>query len=251
MSMSSFLHKIEKAKDIIVKFDTAPDLDKFIAYQLIEEFQKEGLILLAAGNTFEKSIYSLVNKYFFDDQNKAKIHSGLRLSHIDEVISNKAQGKFSTNIKAALVNLDSPSFNVEENFYSIDTREPEAFDRFIKSQKGPRLIYMGLGSNPDIAHVAYIGEEYINSCTTKVKLSSHEAQKQQCSEAISIGTDIFEYPSIEELRIIVQGYNKAESLKAAFQNPDTGLGYLLEEHFNKVKIYCDHAALSSIKAELK
>ena len=50
--------------------------------------------------------------------------------------------------------------------------------------------------------------------------------------------------SIEEIYVVAKGANKAESMKAAFEDNTTGLGYVIENHSDKLLIIADEAALS-------
>lgn len=240
---------------LIKSFETCQELDEVVAELLINEFQKPGLILLPVGSTFEQGIYPKVNEYFKyeeielrDTENQDPIFNekhhlvskDLKLTHLDEVID-KDSDKFATALKNSLPNVIS---QVKENFYEIDTEDVDAFDKFIKLGGGPRLIVFGLGSDPEIAHVAFIGEEFINSTTAQVKLSETLAKKLKSESAITIGTDIFKSANLERIIVVAKGKNKAKSLANAFNDPDTGLGYIIKNYSEKLKIYADHTALA-------
>lgn len=243
---------------IIKSFKVTQSLDEHVATILIKEFQKAGLILLPVGSTFEQGIYPLVNDYFnyeeyelrntenqdslFKDKHH-KVDPELVLSHLDELITDEKKNIFSSVLKKSLKNITE---QVEERFYSIDVSKIEDFDRFIKRGGGPRIIVLGLGGDPEIAHVAFIGEEFINSVTAEVKLSEAVAKDHKCERAVTIGTDIFDLNNLERIILVVKGKSKAEALAAAFDNPDTGLGYLIANHANKLEIFADEAALSVI-----
>lgn len=240
---------------IIKSFKVTQSLDESVASILIAEFQKPGLILLPVGSTFEKGIYPLVNEYFNyeeyelrnvsnqDQVFKEKHHQvnpGLLLSHLDELVDEK-KTRFSDLLRSSLKTVID---QLGENFYPIDIEKMDDFDRFIKRGGGPRVIVLGLGADPEIAHVAFIGEEFINSVTAEVELSESLAKNLNCKKAITIGTDIFDLNNLEKIILVVKGADKAESLAAAFDNSDTGLGFLIENHLNKLEIYADEPAMS-------
>lgn len=251
-----FESKKDLIKKLVCDFQTENELNQFITNIFIEEFLKPGLILLPVGKTFETGIYPLIDKHFqaetllsrdLHDSNeelvKAKqqyINPELYLSHIDELINNE-KNTFANRLRNSLPNVISQA---NERFYAIDINSYEDFDRFVKIQGGPRLILMGLGEDDSTAHVAFIGEEFINTTTTMVNLSEKTSNSLKCSAAVTIGTDIFKFPSIEGLIVVAKGRSKAESLKAAFEGPDTGLGYLINNHRNKLKIYADREAMA-------
>lgn len=219
--------------NIIQSFQTSYELDNFIASLLLREFAKAGLILLPTGTTFSKRIYPLVNDYLED------INPELQVSHLDDLMN----GQFARELKENLPKLIS---KLGDKFFAMDFFNPSTFDDFVKSNSGPRLILMGLGLDPEIAHIAFIGEEYINSQTSIVTLSSNTAKQYSASKAITIGTDIFAFANLEQIIIVVKGLNKAKSLKTGFTDPDTGLGYLLKHYSHKTTIYADYAALSDL-----
>jgi 6-phosphogluconolactonase/glucosamine-6-phosphate isomerase/deaminase len=246
-------------KELIISFQTAKELNQALADHLINEFTKPGLILLPTGKTFEQGVYPLVDKYFADKfeedfqkklQNKSytapeHLSAGLKLSHLDELLNPQNPEKlFAKTLKRAL---PTAFKSLGERFFAIDPEDPEAFDKFVKSCGGPRLIYCGIGSDPSRVHVAYIGEEYINSATTVIQLSPKLAELTTAEHAITVGTDIFDYAGLESVIVSAKGASKAESLKAAFKDPDTGLGWLIGHHPKKIKIYCDNEALAFIK----
>jgi 6-phosphogluconolactonase/glucosamine-6-phosphate isomerase/deaminase len=243
----------DRAK-LIKSFKTTQELDEEVATELINEFQKPGLILLPVGKTFESSIYPIVNKYFAYEEYKVidtenqdtrynskhkQVHSQLWLSHLDELVNDK-KTSFSTKL---ISSLPSVVDQLQERFYVIDIDDMTRYDLFIKRGGGPRIIVLGLGADPEIAHVAFIGEEFINTTTAKVELSDPLKDSQGAKFALTIGTDIFRSSNLERIIVVVKGASKAESLAQAFSNPDTGLGYLINNHLDKLIIYADDSAL--------
>ncbi len=227
---------------LVKSFDSTKELDAFIADLMITEFQKPGLILLPVGNTFEAAdlynpgIYPTVNNYF----QERKPHPELKLSHLDELIDAK-RTSFSSRLRENLPDLIN---QMDDRFYAIDIDDIESFNRFVKQSGGPRLIFAGLGTDPNTAHIAFIGEDYINTVTAEVELSSMAATDHNCSRAVTIGTDIFAYNNLESIIVVAKGGSKADPLQAAFSDPDTGLGYLIQHHPDKLKIYTDHQVVS-------
>lgn len=247
------------AESIIKEFHDASELDKEVALMMIEDFKQPGLVLLPVGATFQKTIYPKVEEYF--SFNQKTIHPELKLSHLDELSlpfmpeTDSEDIRFSTALKKSL-----PSVLAQTSFHSLQVRELNEFDRFIKNSGGPRRIYMGLGADPAIAHVAFIGEAgYLNSSTEIVPLSFSESRKhnfagQKISHAATMGTDIFELNNLKQkdsLIVVVIGAAKSKALAQAFKDADTGLGYLIANHGDKLKIYADSAALADYKAEQK
>jgi hypothetical protein len=239
--------------DIIKDFQTTSQLNQAVASMMIDEFQKPGLILLPLGKTFEEGIYPLVNEHFSYERINARdlinsqdtviskshsIHPELKLSHLDELIEGNVV--FSETLRSTL---PEPIKQCGNNFYPIDINNPEGFDRFIKSGSGPRVIFAGLGPDPGTAHIAFIGEDFINSSTAIVNLSQKAKESYNCQTAITIGTDIFRSAKLEKIIIVAKGEDKALSLRAGFQDPDTGLGYLIKHHKNKIQIFADHLVL--------
>ena len=242
---------------IIKSFKTTQSLDETVAMELIKEFQKPGLILLPVGSTFEKGIYPIVNEYFSYEeyelrdtknqdlvyaQKHKQVHPELKLSHLDELITEENKTIFSSVIRKSLKSVID---QVAENFYGIDVEDILSFDRFVSRGGGPRVIVLGLGGDPEIAHVAFIAEEFLNTTTAKVKLSAAVAKDHRCEEAITIGTDIFKSGQLKRIILAVKGESKAAALAAAFKDPDTGLGYLIKNYPDKLEIFADEAALRS------
>ena len=91
--------------------------------------------------------------------------------------------------------------------------------------------------------MAFIGEDYINTTTAVVDLSSMAALEHNCSRAVTMGTDIFTYANLEAIIVVAKGESKTDPLQAAFADADTGLGYLIKHHTDKLKIYTDHQVL--------
>ena len=239
--------------DIIKDFSTTSQLNQAVASMMIDEFQKPGLILLPLGKTFEEGIYPLVNEHFSYERINARdlinsqdtviqkshsIHPELKLSHLDELIEGNVI--FSETLRSTLA---EPIKQCGNNFYAIDVNNPEGFDRFIKSGSGPRVIFAGLGPDPGTAHIAFIGEDFINSSTAIVNLSQKAKETYNCQTAITIGTDIFRSAKLEKIIIVAKGEDKALSLQAGFQDPDTGLGYIIKHHKNKIQIFADQGVL--------
>ncbi|MCE2928502.1 MAG: hypothetical protein LW817_02600 [Candidatus Caenarcaniphilales bacterium] len=242
---------MQEPTKIIKSFQTSKELEDTIIALLIEEFKKPGLILLPTGNTFEERIYKEVNKYFSlqnhellnsQTQERQKVDSDLRISHLDELLD-ASRNTFSTQL---INSLPSVIEQLSEDFFAINIDEIEAYDRFIFRAGGPRLIFLGLGADPSIAHVAFIGEEYINSSTAIVTLSEATAKMHNCTQALTVGTDIFKSNNLERIIIVAKGNGKAQSIEAGFKDPDTGLGYLLKHHRSKITIYADFQALSEL-----
>ena len=249
--------------NFLKSFDSTKELDVFIAELMITELQKPGLILLPVGNTFEAAdvynpgIYPQVNAYFkltenifYDDQNneavqkpqRHKPHPELKLSHLDELINEK-KTSFSSRLRENLPDLLD---QLDDSFYAIDIQSVDDFDRFVKRCGGPRIIFAGLGTDPSTAHIAFIGEDYINTTTAVVELSSMAALEHNCSRAVTIGTDIFSYAGLEAIIVVAKGGSKADPLEAAFADADTGLGYLIKHHSEKLKIYTDHQVMGKV-----
>lgn len=247
---------------LVRSFDSTKELDAFIVELMITEFQKPGLVLLPVGNTFEAAdlynpgIYPKVNDYFklventfydandneaINQQQRHKPHPGLKISHLDELIDNR-RTTFSSRLKQNLPDLID---QLEDSFYAINIDDIEGFNRFVKQCGGPRVIFAGLGTDPSTAHVAFIGEDYINTTTAVVELSSMASLEHNCSRAVTIGTDIFNYASLESIIVVAKGESKTDPLQAAFSDADTGLGYLIKHHANKLKIYTDHQVMGN------
>ncbi|MDD9898356.1 MAG: hypothetical protein OXU45_05070 [Candidatus Melainabacteria bacterium] len=244
-------------QELIQSFDTTKELDQFIANLLIEEMQKPGLVMLPVGKTFEDGIYPQVNHYFSEDENRLRdekdgsdiyreqhyqVHPQLSLTHLDELID--AKTSFGDRLASELKELVN---QCGDRFYKINPDDIPNFERFIRSARGPRLIVLGLGADPNTAHVAFIGEDYINSSIDRVELTEALAAEHGCKQAVTIGTDIFRMPSIEAIIVVAKGKNKAKALAAAFDDPDTGLGYLIKYHADKLKIYTDQDAIFNLK----
>ncbi len=230
------------------------DLDKTIATELIEEFQKPGLIVLPSGNTFEGSIYKYLNDYYAS--NPTKLNPELRLTHLDELIipgksffeletnPHSEDPRYSKAIKKAI-----PAIISQCGFFTIDPDDIRSFEIELKREGGPNHIYMGLGADPNIAHVALIGEAgYINADICKVPLSGFDVrgkykfEGRTIKEAVTIGTDILGLA--RNITVIVKGSAKAASLKRGFEDPDTGLGYLIANYSDKLRIVCDGAVVN-------
>jgi len=249
-------------QELITSFDTVKELDEFIASRLIAELQKPGLVLLPVGNTFVKAsqaspgIYPLVNDYFTEGENRLygsneepvlykeqhhQVHPGLHLSHLDELVAGKIS--FASQLKSQLPDVISQC----PSFYEIDTGDIESFEKYIRMAAGPRFILLGLGADANAAHVAFMGEEYINSSIDVIKLSDKLATEHGTQEAVTIGSDIFRMASVESIIVVVKGRSKAKSLAAAFADPDTGLGYLIKYCSSKLRIYTDRDAVFELK----
>lgn len=247
---------------LITSFDSVKQLDEFVASLLIDELQKPGLVLLPVGNTFAASteqsqgIYPMVNDYFTETENrlygsnenpeiykeqKHQVHPELHLSHLDELAGGKTS--FASQLETQLSNVVKQC----SSFYKIDTEEIEAFDKYIRMAGGPRLIVLGLGADPNTAHVAFMGEEYINSSVERIKLTDALAAIHGTDSAVTIGSDLFRMASVESIIVVAKGRSKAKSLAAAFEDPDTGLGYLIAHCAEKLQIYTDQDAAFELK----
>jgi len=211
-----------------IKLETYADsreLDKAVAIELINEFKQPGLILLPAGKTFEQ-IYKHVNDYF--KNNPSVLSPELRLSHLDElIVPNTSYIELEANPRP-----DDPRFSVairralsavveRTGFFSVDTADLRSYETELYQGGGPRRIYMGLGADPNIGHVAFIGEGgYLNSDITKVPLqgtdvrSAYRYQDRVIREAVTIGTDLFVQTNAE-LIVVAKGANKQASFRRA------------------------------------
>lgn len=247
---------------LITSFDTVKQLDEFVASLLIEELQKPGLVLLPVGNTFvgaserSQGIYPLVNDYFAETDNRLygsnenqeiykqqqhHVHPELKLSHLDELAG--SQSSFASQLETQLSNVVKQC----SSFYRIDTEDISGFEKYIRMAGGPRLIVLGLGADPNTAHVAFMGEEYINSSIERIKLTDALAAIHGTDSAITIGTDLFRMASVESIIVVAKGRSKAKSLAAAFEDPDTGLGYLIAHCAGTLQIYTDQDAVFELK----
>ena len=242
----------------LIRYGDSRELDKVVATEMIAEFKEPGLVLLASGNAFEGSIYNYVNDYF--KNNPSLLNPELRLSHLDELIipntsymeleanPHPDDPRFSVAIRRAL-----PAVVEQTGFFSIDTADLKSFETELYQGGGPRRIYMGLGADPNIAHVAFIGEGgYLNADITNVPLqgfdvrSKYRYQGKAIREGLTIGTDLFGLNSLGDssITVVIKGADKTASLKRACEDPDTGLGYLIANHPSKLRIIADAAACS-------
>ena len=240
----------------ITNFSTRKELEDHLVTELLADIAQPGLLLLPVGATYEEVIYSKLNEelYAKDDL----IHPKLFVSHLDEIILETSELEeeeknpslikkttlFSEILKNSLPNLID---KLGERFYSINTDHPEDFERFIHQRGGARVIYLGLGADPSTAHVAFIGEDYINREISTVELAELSSSKLGVKQAVTIGTDVFKTPSLTKIVITIIGEEKAEAFKAAMENPDTGLGYLLNNHLENLHIFCDHLFAQALK----
>lgn len=242
----------------ITNFSTRKELEDHLVTELLADIAQPGLLLLPVGATYEEVIYSKLNEelYAKDDL----IHPKLFVSHLDELILEtpkleekqqqqnssliKTPTLFSEILKNSLPNLID---KLDERFYSIDPNHPEDFERFIHQRGGARVIYLGLGADPSTAHVAFIGEDYINREISIVELAELSSSKLGVKQAVTIGTDVFKTPSLTKIVITIIGEEKTEAFKAAMENPDTGLGYLLNNHLENLHIFCDHLFAQGLK----
>ena len=224
----------------ITNFSTHKELEQHLVSELLLDISKPGLLLLPVGATYEEKIYPKLNQVL--DGESERINTQLYISHLDELISSPKL--FSDILKENLANLIDP---IKDRFYPIDIEKPADFERFIHQRGGARAIYLGLGADPSTAHVAFIGEEYINREITIVDLGESSAQKLGVKQALTIGTDVFNSSSLERIVITISGEGKSEAFKAALENPDTGLGFLLKNHLEKLHIFCDHLFIQGIR----
>lgn len=231
-------------------FSSTQELDRFIATKLIEDFKKPGLVILPSGNSFEQTIYPLVNEhYIFRKENELdlEINPELKITHLDELIPDNEEDEIKLFSTAILDSMPELFSNLAEEFLSIKPAQSFVFDKLIKSNGGARSIYCGLGSDPELAHIAFIGEEYINTTTTVVTLSEAMQEVHACSKALTLGTDAFALNNLEEIVVVARGPAKARSLVAGMEDPDTGLGYLVKNHLDKLSIYTDHEAIKGLR----
>ncbi|MEB3316109.1 MAG: hypothetical protein VKK32_07860 [Candidatus Melainabacteria bacterium] len=240
----------------ITNFATRKELEDHLVTELLADIAQPGLLLLPVGATYEEVIYSKLNEelYAKDDL----IHPKLFVSHLDEIILETSELEeeeknssliknptlFSEILKNSLPNLID---KLGERFYSINTDHPEDFERFIHQRGGARVIYLGLGADPSTAHIAFIGEDYINREISTVELAELSSSKLGVKQAVTIGTDVFNTSSLTKIVITIIGEEKTEAFKAAMENPDTGLGYLLNNHLENLHIFCDHLFAQGLK----
>ena len=224
----------------ITNFSTHKELEQHLVSELLLDISKPGLVLLPVGATYEERIYPKLNQLL--DGESERINMSLYVSHLDELI--EAPKLFSETLKENLANLIDP---IKDRFYAIDVENPAEFERFIHQRGGARAIYLGLGADPSTAHVAFIGEEYINREISIVELGESSATKLGVEKALTIGTDVFNSSSLEKIVITISGAQKSEAFKAALENPDTGLGFLIKNHLEKLNIFCDHLFIQGIR----
>jgi 6-phosphogluconolactonase/glucosamine-6-phosphate isomerase/deaminase len=237
----------------ITNFSTRKELEDHLVTELLADIAQPGLLLLPVGATYEEGIYSKLNEELYNKDDL--IHPNLFVSHLDELILETSEVEeasslikkptlFSEILKNSLPNLVD---KLGERFYSIDPNHPEDFERFIHQRGGARVIYLGLGADPSTAHVAFIGEDYINREISTVELAELSSSKLGVKQAVTIGTDVFKTPSLTKIVITITGEEKTEAFKAAMENPDTGLGYLLSNHLENLHIFCDHLFAQGLK----
>ena len=197
---------------------------------------------MPTGATFENKIYPLVNQYY--EGKTELLHPELYLTHLDELITEDESKLFAKAIESKLSNIVEA---LGDRFHPITISHAaykakdykktiQEYDRFVRQHQGPRLIYAGLGPDPKRAHIAFIGEEFINTTTEVIKLSREQKSKTSIEQAITVGTEIFASANLEEVRVVAIGENKTPSLKAGFEDPDTGLGWLISQG-SKPQIY--------------
>lgn len=247
-------------QSIIKSFFLEEELDEYVVNLLYEEFAKPGLILLPSGNTFEANIYPKLDSLYGSTefqtfnpkdqdtkshQTKKRTHAGLILSHLDELVPDEDSGEKHSFAKAIKFKIPNILFQLTNIFKEIDIDKAEEFSQYLKTT-GPRVIFAGLGADPELAHFAFIGEEFINTEVAKINLSPAVKEAHGCTQALTIGTDTLELNSIEQIYVVVKGQKKAESLKAAFEDDSTGLGYVIANHSNKLTIIADSKALELI-----
>lgn len=249
--------KKQLQQSIIKSFFLEKELDDFVVNLLYEEFAKPGLILLPSGNTFEKNIYPQLDSLYSSTefqtfsaseqdtkshQAKKKTHPDLILSHLDELVPDENLDQKHQFAKAIKFTIPNILFQLKNVFHEIDIDKPEEFSQFLRAT-GPRVIFAGLGADPLHAHFAFIGEEFINTEVTKITLSKKVQEAHGCKQALTIGTDVLELNSIEKIYVVAKGETKAESLKIAFEDDTTGLGYVIANHAEKLCIIADSKAL--------
>lgn len=241
---------LDTTKTKIEIFDSQIKLDNTVVNEMLATFKKPGLVLLSAGRTFEEGIYSKINDYYNCASTKEKkdfVHPELIVSHVDERVTEEDQLLFSKSIQNQLPFLSDQFKPIkmnsvfEDDFINEDQLQNSIkdFDALIKANGGPKTIYLGLGEDPSIAHIAYIGEEGINPTTQRVSLSKGLREKFKIKNAITIGVDIFDSVNLEKIVLVIKGFHKARSLKASFENPNTGFGFLMEHYPEKLHIYAD------------
>jgi len=234
----------------ISNFSTLRELEEHLVIQLLEDIAKPGLLLLPVGATYEDGIYSKLNAELYNRSDR--VNPNLYVSHLDELIyetasddeSNTHPKLFSDILKSSLPNLID---ELGERFYPIEIEHPEHLERFIHQRGGARAIYLGLGADPATAHVAFIGEEYVNREISVVDLAELSSQRLGVKRAVTIGTDVFNSSSLEKIVLTITGEEKVDAFKAALKNSDTGLGYLLSHHLSVLHIFCDHLFTQGLK----
>jgi 6-phosphogluconolactonase/glucosamine-6-phosphate isomerase/deaminase len=236
----------------ITDFSTRKELEERLITELLSDIAQPGLLLLPVGATYEQGIYRKLNEELYSKEDL--IHPQLFISHLDELVIETSEEEssgiikkptlFSETLKNSLPNLLG---KIKERFYPINTNHPEDFERFIHQRGGARVIYLGLGADPSTAHVAFIGEDYINREISRVELAELSSNKLGVKQAVTIGTDVFNTSSLAKIVITITGEEKTEAFKAAMENPDTGLGYLLNNHLENLHIFCDHLFAQGLK----
>lgn len=234
----------------ISNFSTLRELEEHLVAQLLEDIAKPGLLLLPVGATYENGIYSKLNAELYNRSDR--VNPSLYVSHLDELIyetvnDDEADSRpklFSDILRSSLPNLID---ELGERFYPIEIEHPEHLERFIHQRGGARAVYLGLGADPGTAHVAFIGEEYINREVSVVDLAELSSQRLGVARAVTIGTDVFNSSGLEKIVLTITGEEKVEAFKAALENPDTGLGYLLSYHLDSLHIFCDHLFTQGLK----
>ncbi|MCH2226955.1 MAG: hypothetical protein MK033_04200 [Candidatus Caenarcaniphilales bacterium] len=231
---------------------TSRELEEMVFSLLVEDISKPGLVILPVGGTYEAGIYPRLNQELLEREDI--IHPELYLSHLDELIIEESSNGEKTSIKSFSETLEASLSNLcpklGDRFYKIDTEDLNSFQHFINIRAGARAIYLGLGENPESAHVAFIGEEYVNREIVEVELTESCAEKLGVTKAVTVGTDIFSSAGLERIVLTISGAHKVASFMAAIENIDTGLGYLLEHHLDKLGIYCDHEFAAEFKKKL-
>ena len=134
-----------------------------------------------------------------------------------------------------------------ERFIPINIDSTIDHERAMQLNGGPKMIIFGLGADPIYSHVAFIGEEYVNATARVISLSEPVAIKHQCHQAYTIGVDIFNAPNLQKIVVVAKGAEKVDSIKRAFEDDDTGLGYLIKHHSDKLRIFIDHEIAQALK----
>jgi hypothetical protein len=228
--------------DNIHNYDSLKELEEQLAAEIIQDLSRPGSILLPVGNTY-KEIFKKINAHFRDLNNSP--HQQAFLSHVDELYPNQSHS-FSAELEADLSELVK---KLDTRFIKIDPAQPAKFEKFIQD-KPPKKIYLGLGKNPENAHLAFIGESYVNNSAAIVELSKEVKEQFKVEQAYTIGTDIFKTKSLVAIIVVAIGKAKAESILYGHSNDETGLGYVFKHYADILQLRIDPELSQALKYKL-